>query len=39
MNNLIYVIFSVFGYVIIGYVIKKFLNVSEKITNKLKKLN
>ena len=34
MNNLIYVIFSVFGYVIIGYVIKKFLNVSEKITNK-----
>ena len=34
MNSLIYVIFSVFGYVIIGFIIKKFLNLSEKISNK-----
>ena len=34
MNSLIYVIFSVFGYVIIGFIIKKFINLSEKITSK-----
>ena len=34
MNSLIYVIFSVFGYVIIGFIIKKFINISEKITSK-----
>ena len=34
MNSLIYIIFSVFGYVIIGFIIKKFLNLSEKISNK-----
>ena len=34
MNSLIYVIFSVFGYVILGFVIKKFTNLSEKITSK-----
>jgi predicted permease len=34
MNNLIYVIFSVFGYVILGFIIKKFINLSEKIFSK-----
>ena len=34
MNSLIYVIFSVFGYVILGFVIKKFINLSEKIFSK-----
>ena len=34
MNSLIYVIFSVFGYVIIGFIIKKFINLSEKILSK-----
>ena len=34
MNSLIYVIFSVFGYIILGFVIKKFSNISEKITSK-----
>ena len=34
MNSLIYVISSVFGYVILGFVIKKFTNLSEKITSK-----
>ena len=34
MNSLIYIIFSVFCYVIIGFIIKKFLNLSEKISNK-----
>ena len=34
MNSLIYIIFSVFGYVILGFVIKKFTNLSEKITSK-----
>lgn len=32
MNSLIYIIFSVFGYVIIGFIIKKYLHVSDKIT-------
>ena len=34
MNSLIYVIFSVFGYVVLGFAIKKFTNLSEKITSK-----
>ena len=34
MNSLIYVIFSVFGYVILGFIIKKFINLSEKIFSK-----
>ena len=34
MNSLIYVIFSVFGYVILGFIIKKFTKLSEKITSK-----
>ena len=34
MNSLIYVISSVFGYVILGFVIKKFTNLSKKITSK-----
>ena len=45
MNSLIYVIFSVFGYVIIGFIIKKFLeNVKYeamvyKINNKINEKN
>ncbi len=34
MNSLVYVIFSVFGYVIIGFIIKKYFRLSEKITSK-----
>jgi len=34
MNSLIYVIFSVFSYVIIGFVIKKYFNLSNNITSK-----
>ena len=34
MNSLIYVISSVFGYVILGFVVKKYTNLSEKITSK-----
>ena len=34
MNSLIYVIFSVFGYVVLGFIIKKFINLSEKIFSK-----
>jgi len=34
MNSLIYVIFSVFGYVILGFIIKKYINLSEKIFSK-----
>ena len=34
MNNLIYIIFSVFGYVIIGFIIKKYLNLADNITSK-----
>jgi len=32
MNSLIYIIFSVFGYVIIGFIIKKYQFLSNKIT-------
>ena len=32
MNSLIYIIFSVFGYVIIGFIIKKYQFLSDKIT-------
>ena len=31
MNSLFYVILSVFSYVILGFIIKKYLNVSKKI--------
>ena len=31
MNSLLYVILSVFSYVILGFIIKKYLNVSKKI--------
>ena len=34
MNSLIYVIFSVFSYVIIGFIIKKYFKLSNKITSK-----
>ena len=34
MNSLIYVIFSVFIYVIIGFIIKKYFKLSNKITSK-----
>ena len=34
MSSLVYVIYAVFGYVIIGFIIKKFINLSEKITSK-----
>ena len=32
MNSLIYIIFSVFGYVILGFIIKKYQFLSNKIT-------
>ena len=31
MNSLLYVILSVFSYVILGFIIKKYFNVSNKI--------
>ena len=34
MSSLIYIIFSVFGYVIIGFLIKKYLNLTNKITSR-----
>ncbi|MBT4646600.1 MAG: hypothetical protein HOC10_08840, partial [Pelagibacteraceae bacterium] len=34
MNNLTYIIFSVFGYVIIGFIIKKLNILSNKISDK-----
>ncbi|MBT36204.1 MAG: hypothetical protein CMP15_08120 [Rickettsiales bacterium] len=34
MNSLFYVILSVFSYVILGFVIKKYFNISNKIINK-----
>ena len=34
MNSLIYIIFSVFSYIIIGFVIKKYFNLSNNITSK-----
>jgi malonate transporter and related proteins len=32
MNSLVYIIFSVFGYVIIGFIIKKYQFLSDKLT-------
>ena len=34
MNSLFYVILSVFSYVILGFIIKKYFNVSNKIISK-----
>ena len=34
MNSLLYVILSVFSYVILGFIIKKYFNVSYKIIGK-----
>ena len=39
MNSLIYVIFSVFIYVIIGFIIKKYFKLSNKITSKFDSLS
>ena len=39
MNSLIYVIFSVFSYVIIGFIIKKYFRLSNKITSKFDSLS
>ena len=39
MSNLIYVIFSVFSYVIIGFIIKKYFKLSNKITSKFDSLS